>query len=345
MSSAEREALLEVRGLSVTLGARSGRLHILREVNIDVAPGETVCIVGESGCGKSMTSLALMGLLPVGAVRTAEYMRFEGRNILSLDDRQMSDLRGDRLSMIFQEPMTALNPVYTIGDQLAEPLFRHRGIGRREAYEKVEAILESVGISGARRRLAQYPHQLSGGLRQRVFIAMALVCKPSLLIADEPTTALDVTIQVQILQLLKQLQTKTGMGMLFITHDLGLVARLADRVLVMYAGQVIETGTVEDIFRRPSHPYTQGLLRCIPVIGANRESKPLGAIPGMVPHPAEVLDGCAFRARCPASVPDCSLPRIEFVARGPYRGARCIVEPTDARKAWQRFDSSGSNAT
>lgn len=339
MTFSDRSPLLEVRGLNVELKTRSGPLHVVRGIDFHVDAGETLCVVGESGCGKSMTSLALMGLLPRGAKRTAERMRFADRDLLSLSERQMSDLRGDRLSMIFQEPMTTLNPVFTIGDQLIEPLLRHRPVSRREAFERAEALLERVGISGAKRRLGQYPHQLSGGLRQRVVIAMALMCEPSLVIADEPTTALDVTIQAQILHLLKELQREFGMGMLFITHDLGLVARLADRVVVMYAGEVVETGSVQAIFREPSHPYTQGLLRCIPVPGKTRPGEMLGAIPGIVPSLADRIEGCTFRARCPAALPACAHGRIELAPRGASHAARCIVEPAAARRAWDNAET------
>jgi len=331
-------ALLEVSDLQVRLKTRGGLLHAVRGVSFEVRMGETVCVVGESGCGKSITSLAIMGLLPKGAQRTAAALRFDGQELSSLDDRAMSTLRGNRMSMIFQEPMTTLNPVYTIGDQLTEPLFRHRRIGRREAYEKAEAILERVGISGARRRLRQYPHQLSGGLRQRVVIAMALICGPSLVIADEPTTALDVTIQAQILHLLKSLQRQSGMGMLFITHDLGLVARLADRVIVMYAGQVVESGPVEEIFHHPSHPYTRGLLDCIPVPGKVRPGERLGSIPGTVPDLAKPIEGCGFRTRCRFAMAACAVGEIALrnVGAGDVGAAhrdRCILESTAVTSA------------
>ncbi|MBS3652493.1 ABC transporter ATP-binding protein [Pseudaminobacter sp. 19-2017] len=330
------QTVLEVKGLDVRLPTQSGILHAVRGVSFDVALGETVCVVGESGCGKSMTSLAIMGLLPNGAVRTADRLAFSGKDLTGLTERQMSDLRGDKLSMIFQEPMTTLNPVYTIGDQLTEPLFRHRRIGRQEAYEKAEAILERVGISGAKRRLGQYPHQLSGGLRQRVVIAMALMCEPQLVIADEPTTALDVTIQAQILHLLKQLQREFGMGMLFITHDLGLVARLADRVVVMYAGQVVESGPAKDIFERPVHPYTQGLLRCIPIPGRTERGGRLGAIPGMVPSLIGGIEGCSFRSRCPAALPRCANETIELQDLNGSHSYRCVLDAAAGNDAWKR---------
>jgi peptide/nickel transport system ATP-binding protein len=324
------DPVLQVRNLHVRLATSRGPLHVVKGIDLEVALGETVCIVGESGCGKSMTSLALMGLLPKGATRTADRLTFAGADISNAGERAMSHLRGNRMSMIFQEPMTTLNPVYTIGDQLTEPLFRHRRISRREAYDKAEAILERVGISGARRRLGQYPHQLSGGLRQRIVIAMALICNPALVIADEPTTALDVTIQAQILNLLKSLQSEFGMGMLFITHDLGLVSRIADRVLVMYAGKLVEEGMARDIFRNPQHPYTQGLLRCIPVPGKTKPGERLGAIPGVVPSLFEEISGCGFKTRCPKAMPACSTGEITMRQSDPGHFDRCIL-PADAR--------------
>lgn len=332
------DAILKVRDLHVRLKTHHGLLHAVRGISLDVALGETVCIVGESGCGKSMTSLALMGLLPKDAECSAGELVFEGEDLLSLGDAAMSDLRGDRMSMIFQEPMTALNPVYTIGDQLTEPLFRHRRIGRREAYDKAEAILERVGISGAKHRLSQYPHQLSGGLRQRIVIAMALICEPRLIIADEPTTALDVTIQAQILHLLKELQREFGMGMLFITHDLGLVARLADRVVVMYAGQVVESGPVSKVFASPSHPYTQGLMRCIPAPGRTKPGTRLGSIPGIVPSLIGGIDGCSFRSRCPVALPSCALDKPGLREVRPAHHYRCILNPEAVQSAWDRAD-------
>lgn len=333
-SSSAKGTVLDVRNLHVSLKTDRGPLHVVKGIDLSIALGETVCIVGESGCGKSMTSLALMGLLPRGATRSTDTFVFEGNDLSKANDRVMSDLRGDRLSMIFQEPMTTLNPVYTIGDQITEPLLRHRRVSAREAYERAEEMLERVGISGARKRLRQYPHQLSGGLRQRVVIAMSLVCDPRLVIADEPTTALDVTIQAQILHLLKQLQQQMGMGMLFITHDLGLVSRIADRVLVMYAGQIVEQGTVEDIFRNPRHPYTQGLLRCIPVPGRTRPGDKLGSIPGVVPSLFEQVRGCGFRSRCPAAMPACAAGDIPFRPSDQGHLDRCLLSDEQLGRVW-----------
>lgn len=326
--------VLEVRGLQVTLSTSTGPLHAVRGISFDVGLGETVCIVGESGCGKSITSLAIMGLLPKKAELKAEALRFDGRDLQSLDERQLSDLRGDKLAMIFQEPMTALNPVYTIGDQLTEPLLRHRQISRREAYALAEKILEKVGITGAARRMQQYPHQLSGGLRQRVVIAMALICGPKLVIADEPTTALDVTIQAQILHLMKDLQREFGMGMLFITHDLGLVSRIADRVLVMYAGQIVESGSVAEIFDRPSHPYTKGLMQCLPLGVRAQPGARLGSIPGIVPNLVGGIKGCGFAGRCPAVRETCRSTEIALRSVSGTQTARCILSSEEVAKLW-----------
>ena len=306
-----------------------GTLHAVRGIDFSVARGETLCIVGESGCGKSLTSLALMGLLPKRARRGAAVLDFDGTALGALGERGMSALRGNRLSMIFQEPMTALNPAYTIGDQLIEAVRRHRRIPRAEAASRAVQGLERVGISAASSRLGQYPHQLSGGLRQRVMIAMALMCEPDLLIADEPTTALDVTVQAQILRTLRELQRELGMAMILITHDLGIVARMADRVAVMYAGEVVEHGTAADVFDRPMHPYTQGLLRCIPVPGRSVRGEPLGSIPGTVPSLVGALDGCAFRDRCERASPPCAadVPRHGGLAHG----WRCVLPDTALR--------------
>ncbi|MGR3381489.1 ABC transporter ATP-binding protein [Roseovarius indicus] len=323
-----------MRDLQITLSTATGPLHAVRGISFEVGMGETVCIVGESGCGKSITSLSVMGLLPKKADVRAEVLRFGDQNLLKLNERQLSSLRGDKLAMIFQEPMTALNPVYTIGDQLTEPLLRHRKITKREAYALAEKILEKVGISGAARRMQQFPHQLSGGLRQRIVIAMALICEPKLVIADEPTTALDVTIQAQILHLMKDLQREFGMGMLFITHDLGLVSRIADRVLVMYAGQIVESGTVAEIFDRPSHPYTQGLMQCLPSGVRARPGARLGSIPGIVPNLVGGIKGCGFASRCPAVREKCRSSDIALRAVGGTQAARCILPPEEVAGLW-----------
>ncbi len=300
------ENVLEVENLRVDIPVSAGMLHPVRGISFTVARGETLAIVGESGCGKSLTSLALMGLLPKTAIRTADRMELLGADLLGLSERRMAAIRGGSMSMIFQEPMTSLNPAYTIGNQLEEVYRRHVDPNRSAARERAVYLLEKVGISSAASRLRQYPHQLSGGLRQRVMIAMALMCGPEMIIADEPTTALDVTIQAQILHLLAELQREFEMGMILITHDLGIVARVADKVQVMYAGSTVEEGPIESVFDNPMHPYTQGLLRCIPVPGKTRRGERLGSMPGIVPNLVGELHGCMFRNRCPYAVEACA---------------------------------------
>ena len=292
------DLILDVQNLKVDIPVSAGVLHPVRGISFSVKRGETLCIVGESGCGKSLTSLALMGLLPKTAIRTADRLDFLGQDIRDLREREMAALRGVNMAMIFQEPMTSLNPAYTIGNQLEEVYLRHIERDRSKARERAVFLLEKVGISSASSRLGQYPHQLSGGLRQRVMIAMALMCGPDLIIADEPTTALDVTIQAQILHLLAELQREFDMGLILITHDLGIVARVADKVQVMYAGKTVEEGPCETVFDQPLHPYTSGLLRCIPVPGKTRRGVPLGSVPGIVPNLVGDLSGCMFRNRC-----------------------------------------------
>ncbi|MBF5004619.1 ABC transporter ATP-binding protein [Diaphorobacter caeni] len=293
-----QEPVLDVRNLNVHIQTPKGPLHAVRDVSFQVQRGETLCLVGESGCGKSMTSLAIMGLLPKVARRSAQRLALAGEDLMHVSAKQLNGLRGNRMAMIFQEPMTALNPAYTIGEQLVEHYRHHRGATQQQATARAVELLEMVGIASARQRLGQYPHQLSGGLRQRVMIAIALMCQPELLIADEPSTALDVTIQAQILRLLADLQKELGLAMVLITHDLGVVARIADRVGVMYAGQVIESGGVEQIFASPQHPYSQGLMNCIPLPGRTVSGERLGTIPGVVPSLIGDITGCAFRDRC-----------------------------------------------
>ncbi len=295
-------ALLEIEDLEVSFG----RTAAVRGASLRLEKGETHCLVGESGCGKSVTALAVMSLLARGGHRSAKQMSFAGTDLTSLSDREMARLRGNRMAMIFQEPMTSLNPAYTIGSQMAEVLERHRGGTRAAALDRAAELLGRVGITAPGMRLGQYPHQLSGGLRQRVMISMALMCDPELLIADEPTTALDVTVQAQILRLLQMLQRELGLALLLITHDLGIVARMADRVSVMYAGEVVESATADALFAAPTHPYTRGLLRCIPVPGSVRRDEPLGSIPGVVPRIAPDFIGCAFRDRCAHAIADCA---------------------------------------
>ena len=313
-------ALLEVEGLRVGFGNGT---QAVRGISIAVARGETHCLVGESGCGKSVTSLAVMNLLARGAVRTADGIRFEGREIAGLSEREMGKLRGDAMAMIFQEPMTSLNPAYTVGSQMAEVYVRHRGGSKAAALDRAAHLLGRVGITAPGMRLAQYPHQLSGGLRQRVMIAMALMCDPKLLIADEPTTALDVTVQAQILRLLQELQQELGLAILLITHDLGIVARMAHRVSVMYAGRVVESGPAAELFGQPTHPYTHGLLACVPVPGKIARGEPLGSIPGTVPKIGPGYSGCAFRERCSQAMPECGAGEVPGREAGPEHRYEC----------------------
>ncbi|MEL7466156.1 MAG: ABC transporter ATP-binding protein [Pseudomonadota bacterium] len=325
------ETVLEVQNMTVDIPISAGMLHPVRGVSFSVAKGETLCIVGESGCGKSLTSLALMGLLPKTAIRKADRIMFRGEDIKDFGERRMAQLRGGAMSMIFQEPMTSLNPSYTIGDQLTEVFRRHVVRDRGAARERAVHLLERVGISSAASRLSQYPHQLSGGLRQRVMIAMALMCEPELIIADEPTTALDVTIQAQILHLLAELQEEFDMGLILITHDLGVVARIADKVQVMYAGRTVEEGPAESIFDEPAHPYTRGLLRCIPVPGKTKRGERLGSVPGIVPNLVGSVEGCMFRNRCPHAVAACSTAPETLVPMGADGHAHACVRPLEER--------------
>ena len=313
-------ALLDIEDLRVTFGGTAA----VRGISLTVEKGETHCLVGESGCGKSVTSLAVMGLLAKGGKREAARLSFAGDDIRDYNEAQMSRLRGDRMAMIFQEPMTSLNPAYTVGSQMTEVLRRHRGTPRAQAVDRAVELLTRVGITAPGLRLGQFPHQLSGGLRQRVMIAMALMCDPELLIADEPTTALDVTVQAQILRLLAELQKDLGLGILLITHDLGIVARVADRVSVMYAGEVVESAPTAELFRAPRHPYTRGLLSCVPVPGKVKRGDPLGSIPGVVPRIPPGFSGCGFRDRCSFAEAACAgpLPRRDV---GPAHEALCIL--------------------
>ncbi len=323
-------ALLEIEDLRVDLPVPAGTLRAVRGVSLSIARGETLCVVGESGCGKSLTSLAIMDLLPKRAVRQASRMTLAGEDILGATAARMTDIRGQRMAMIFQEPMTSLNPAYSIGNQLEEAMLRHRPVRRAEARDRAVHLLERVGITAAGSRLVQYPHQLSGGLRQRVMIAMALMCGPELIIADEPTTALDVTIQAQILALLAELKRELSMGLLFITHDLGVVSRIADRVAVMYAGEIVETGSVIDVLGNPQHPYTRGLIDCIPQPGIMKRGSRLGTIPGMVPNLAGRLEGCAFFDRCPSRQPQTCRQAIALRQLAAERSYRCVLPPAYA---------------
>jgi peptide/nickel transport system ATP-binding protein len=323
--TASASAVLHVRDLSVRFAGLP--VDVVDGVSLDVGPGETVALVGESGCGKSVTAMALMGLLPPRAEVRATTVDFLGAPLLQSDERRWRDLRGDRLSMIFQEPMSALNPVFTIGDQIAEGVIRHRGLDARQARRRALDMLEKVRVPDAARRLDAYPHELSGGLRQRVVIAMALANDPALIIADEPTTALDVTIQAQILALIASLQKETGAAMILITHDLGVVAEVADTVAVMYAGQIVESGPVAALFDDPQHPYTIGLMGAMPSSGPRGER--LATIAGRVPTPSEMPAGCRFAGRCPFVIPACRVERLAARAITPGHVAACIRAPVE----------------
>jgi peptide/nickel transport system ATP-binding protein len=318
------QAVLEVAGLSVDIATPVGPLRAVRDVSFTVARGETLAIVGESGCGKSITSLAVMSLLPKAATRRAQRLVLLGEDLLQATPKRVNSLRGNRMAMIFQEPMTALNPAYTIGNQLMEAYRHHKGGSEAEARARAVELLGKVGIASAAQRLSQYPHQLSGGLRQRVMIAMALMCGPELLIADEPSTALDVTIQAQILRLLADLQKDLGIAMVLITHDLGVVARIAHRVAVMYAGEIVEEGTAADVFASPRHPYTRGLLACIPVPGRTERGGRLGTIAGVVPALVGDVRGCGFRDRCSYAQTECAIS-VPIQNQREHRW-RCIYE-------------------
>ena len=314
--------LLAVSELRVALPTARGRAEALRGVSFSIGAGETVGLIGESGCGKSMTALAIAGLLPDGAHVTGS-IRFDGRELVGLDDDELCRLRGDRIGMVFQEPMTALNPLHTIGDQVAEPLRLHRGASRGAARAEALRLLERVRLPQARARLDAYPHQLSGGQRQRVMIAMALACGPQLLIADEPTTALDVTIQGEILDLVAELVAERGMALLLISHDLGVMARTVSRLLVMYGGTVVEEGPTAAVFERLSHPYSKGLFGARPRLGGARGSR-LVTIPGRVPELVDRPAGCPFADRCGWTLDACRAALPPALPVGAAHAARCI---------------------
>jgi peptide/nickel transport system ATP-binding protein len=318
--------LLEVDELKTWFFTRDGVVRAVDGVSFSVARGETLALVGESGCGKSVTSLSILRLIASPPGRTvAGRVVFEGCDLLGLSEPEMRKIRGDAISMIFQEPMTSLNPVLTIGHQIAEVLLLHRGLSREAATRRAVEMLRLVRIPEPARRVAEYPHQLSGGMRQRVMIAMALACEPRLLIADEPTTALDVTIQAQILQLMRELKERTGAAIVLITHDLGVVAEMAQRVVVMYAGRKVEEAPVADLFARPCHPYTRGLLDSIPKLGAGSAdgATRLSEIAGTVPSLAEPIVGCAFAPRCAYATSRCRSDYPPFEEKAPGHSAAC----------------------
>ena len=320
--------LLEIDSLRVSFATARGEARAVDGVSLSVRAGETLCVVGESGCGKSVTALSIMGLVPSPPATLSGSIRFEGCELLGLNRTQWSDLRGNRIAMIFQEPMTSLNPAFTVGSQLTEALMRHRAMSRPQAREAAIAMLARVRIPSPERRIDDYPHRLSGGMRQRVMIAMALLCQPALLIADEPTTALDVTIQAQVLALMRSLRDETGTAIILITHDLGVVAQMADRVAVMYAGQVVEQAPVRELFSQPQHPYTVGLLGAIPAIAAPRAR--LSAISGMVPAATAMPAGCRFAERCPFAQPECRADPVELVELSAGHWSRCRRAPLEA---------------
>jgi peptide/nickel transport system ATP-binding protein len=325
----DSEKILEVKSLETSFSTDRGVLKAVDEVSFDLYPGKTVGIVGESGCGKSVTSLSIMRLIPSppGKITGGEIL-YKGKSLLGLSMEQMRKIRGNEISMIFQEPMTSLNPVFTIGNQLIEAILLHQDLSKGEAINKAIEMLKLVGIPAPDKRIHDYPHQLSGGMRQRVMIAMALSCNPQILIADEPTTALDVTIQAQILDLLRDLQQKVGMAIMLITHDLGVVAEMAHEVVVMYAGRVVERALVNDLFDHPMHPYTKGLLNSIPILNRDPTGKikksRLEPIPGIVPSLLDLPVGCRFQERCKYVEDACRAKEPELRTVAPGRQSRCI---------------------
>ncbi|HVZ77440.1 MAG TPA: ABC transporter ATP-binding protein [Gemmatimonadaceae bacterium] len=326
------EPLLSIENLRTWFHGPAGTARAVDGVSLAINPGETVGLVGESGCGKSVTALSILRLVrPPGRIEAGSRILFEGRDLLALSEREMRAVRGNRIAMVFQEPMTALNPVFTVGDQVAEVARIHAGASRRDAWTQAVAMLDRVGIPAPDERARDYPHQLSGGMRQRVMIAMALMMRPALLIADEPTTALDVTIQAQILELLAELQRESGTSVLLITHDLGVVAEQVSRVVVMYGGEVVEQAPVAEIFARPQHPYTQGLLAAMPALGDTRER--LQTIPGTVPAPTAWPAGCRFHDRCSLAWERCGAEHPGIHAISDVHASRCHLAVEPQRRA------------
>jgi oligopeptide/dipeptide ABC transporter ATP-binding protein len=324
--------LLSVRDLRTYFYTSAGIARAVDGVSFDIARGETVGLVGESGCGKSVTGFSILRLVqPPGRIEAGSRIALDGEDLLALDDERIRKIRGNRVSLIFQEPMTALNPVFTVGDQIAEVARIHAGASRRDAWNKAVEMLTLVGIPDPAQRAREYPHQLSGGMRQRVLIAMALVMNPALIIADEPTTALDVTIQAQILELLADLQRRLGASILMITHDLGVIAEMASRVIVMYAGEVVEEAPVRELFAAAHHPYTEGLLTAMPRVGQSRER--LTVIPGTVPPPTAWPAGCRFRDRCPYSWDRCASEHPPLYDIAPGHTSRCHLAVEPERRA------------
>jgi oligopeptide/dipeptide ABC transporter ATP-binding protein len=313
--------LLEIAGLSTSFTTRSGVIRAVDNVSLSLRAGRVLGLVGESGCGKTITALSILKLVPPPGKITAGKILFEGRDLLTLADEEMRQVRGARISMVFQEPMTALNPVFTVGNQISEVLTTHQDISDREALDRSVELLQSVGIPSPEKRVHEYPHQLSGGMRQRVVIAMAIACRPSLVLADEPTTALDVTIQAHILELLARIQAEMGMAMVLVTHDLGLIAERAHEVAVMYAGRLVEKADTAALFAEPLHPYTRGLMASIPRPGESRRAR-LRTIPGSVPKLSDLPQGCTFAPRCDIRIDQCEV-EPELVEVKPGHLVRC----------------------
>ncbi|MCO7193898.1 ABC transporter ATP-binding protein [Pseudonocardia sp. McavD-2-B] len=320
--------VLDVRDLRVEFPTAAGALGVVDGVSFDVGPGETVALVGESGSGKSVSSLAVLGLLGRGRIAGGS-VSFRGEEIAGAGPERLRRLRGAEIAMVFQNPMSALDPLFSVGDQVVEAIRVHRPVGRAQARERAVELLREVGLPDPERRMRSYPHELSGGQQQRVGVAMALACDPELLIADEPTTALDVTVEAQILALMRRLQREHGAALLLITHDMSVVARMADRVVVMYAGQVVERGTVAEVLSAPTHPYTRALIGSVPTVHTGRDEL-LTVIPGSVPNPADVPDGCRFHPRCPQAVERCRTEVPPVVRTGEGRISRCwLAEDAD----------------
>jgi len=323
IENSKNRPLLEVRDLSIHFFTEEGVIQAVENVNFEIYPGEILGLVGESGCGKSVTGLSLLRLIPIppGRIVSGDIL-FDGRRLLPLEEKEMERVRGNDISMIFQEPMTSLNPVFTIGDQIMEAILLHQGSDKTEARRRAIEMLDRVKMPSPEKRIDSYPHQLSGGMRQRVMIAMALSCQPKLLIADEPTTALDVTIQAQVLQLLKEIQREMGMSVMLITHDLGVVSEIADRVAVMYAGRIFEYGPIEAIFGKMRNPYTRGLMTSIPQLTEKKDR--LNAIPGQVPDPMDLPMGCKFHPRCYLMIEECKKEEPPLFQVNGDHFSRCI---------------------
>ena len=341
-NTSNEKPLLEISGLKTVFPTDDGIVNAVNDVSFKINRGQTVGVVGESGCGKSITGLSLLQLVPSpGHIEAGEIQFYRNGENDPLDIAQVSpkselmrQIRGNEIAIIFQEPMTSLNPVYTVGNQIAEVIVLHEQVDKKTARERAIEMIARVGIPAPAQRVDEYPHQLSGGMRQRVMIAMALCCSPTLLIADEPTTALDVTIQAQVLGLMQELQAEMGMAIMLITHDLGVIADLADEVVVMYAGRVVEKGSVDDIFYNPLHPYTQGLLKSIPVLGRTPQ-KTLPSIPGTVPHPLTLPAGCSFQSRCSERMPECErMPELKVINGETEDGGHAV-------RCWLHTDLQG----